>query len=76
MQDPAAKYLPPGYTLARDVQTTVPGAPHITSGDNPNATGISASAGMHRSRRRRCATGSQHRDADDADWAGVDNEPR
>ena len=68
-----AKYLPPGYTLARDVQTTVPGAPHITSGDNPNATGIFALGWDASQPATALRYGLQHRDADDADWAGVDN---
>jgi len=37
IQTPLPKYLPPGYTLARNVPTTVPGVPHISSGSNPNA---------------------------------------
>jgi hypothetical protein len=36
VQAPLPKYLPPAYTLARNVPTTVPGVPHISSGTNPN----------------------------------------
>ena len=33
------QYLPPGYTLARNVIPRAPGAPSLTSGSNPNANG-------------------------------------
>lgn len=39
VQKPLAPYLPPAYTLARNVLTTVPGAPHVTSGSNPSNNG-------------------------------------
>jgi hypothetical protein len=39
VQKPLAAYLPPAYTLARNELTTVPGAPHVSSGSNPNANG-------------------------------------
>jgi acetyl esterase/lipase len=37
VQAPQVKYLPPGYTFARDVQTTAPGVPFLSSGTNPNS---------------------------------------
>ncbi len=37
VQTPLAKYLPSGYTLALDQVSTAPGAPHETSGGDPNA---------------------------------------
>ena len=37
---PAAPYLPPAYTLARNERTTAPGQPHLTSGTTPNNTGV------------------------------------
>ena len=40
IQTPLPKYLPPGYVLARDVPSTVPGVPQISSGSNPNANGV------------------------------------
>lgn len=40
VQSPAAKYLPPGYTLARNVVPAAPVAPHLTSGSSPNANGV------------------------------------
>ncbi len=39
VQSPLAKYLPPGYTLARNDVPAAPTAPHLTSGANPNANG-------------------------------------
>ncbi len=33
---PAPKYLPPGYTFARNVPATVPGVPFLSSGTSPN----------------------------------------
>ncbi len=39
VQTPLAPYLPPGYSLARNQMTSAPGAPHLTSGSNPNANG-------------------------------------
>jgi hypothetical protein len=39
VQTPLAKYLPPGYTLARNDVPAAPTAPHLTSGANPNANG-------------------------------------
>jgi predicted acyl esterase len=71
--EPADKYLPPGYTLARDVKTTVPGAPHITSGDNPNATGAFSLAWDPSDPATDLLYALQHRDSDDADWSDVDN---
>jgi X-Pro dipeptidyl-peptidase (S15 family) len=40
VQKPQPEYLPAGYTFARNEQTTVPGAPHVTSGANPNSNGV------------------------------------
>jgi hypothetical protein len=40
VQAPLPKYLPPGYTLARNVVPATPGAPHIVSGTTPNANGV------------------------------------
>jgi hypothetical protein len=39
VQAPLAHYLPPGYTLARNVIPAAPGAPSVTSGSNPSANG-------------------------------------
>ena len=40
VQTPLAKYLPSGYTLALDFPaSTAPGAPHLSAGQNPNASG-------------------------------------
>ncbi|HWG09548.1 MAG TPA: hypothetical protein VN672_11150 [Solirubrobacteraceae bacterium] len=36
---PAPHYLPPGYTLARNVAPAAPSAPVLSSGSNPNASG-------------------------------------
>jgi len=40
VQTPLPAYLPPDYTLARNEVTSVPGAPHVTSGANPSANGV------------------------------------
>jgi hypothetical protein len=40
VQAPLPKYLPPGYTLARNVTPAAPSAPHLLSGANPNANGV------------------------------------
>jgi hypothetical protein len=40
VQTPLAKYLPAGYTLARNVIPAAPTAPTLTSGSNPNANGV------------------------------------
>ncbi len=40
VQAPAPKYLPPDYTLARNVATTVPGVPHLSSGSSPSSSGV------------------------------------
>ncbi len=40
VQTPLPKYLPAGYTLARNVTPSPAGAPHITSGASPNANGV------------------------------------
>ena len=71
--DPADNYLPAGYTLARDVKTTVPGVPHITSGDNPNATGQFTLAWDPSDPAVDLVYALQHRDADDAAWSDVNN---
>jgi hypothetical protein len=39
VQAPLPKYLPPGYTLARNEVATAPTAPHVSSGANPNNNG-------------------------------------
>jgi hypothetical protein len=39
VQAPLAKYLPPGYTLARNEVAAAPTAPHVSSGANPNNNG-------------------------------------
>jgi Acetyl xylan esterase (AXE1) len=39
VQTPLAKYLPSGYTLALDFPSSAPGAPHLSSGVSPNASG-------------------------------------
>ncbi len=39
VQAPLPKYLPPGYTLARNVVPAAPTAPKVTSGSNPNNNG-------------------------------------
>jgi hypothetical protein len=74
VQIPKAKELPAGYTLARDVQTTVPGAPHLTSGDNPNATGVFGLGWTASDAATALRYGLQHRDSDDAGFATVDND--
>jgi hypothetical protein len=40
VQTPLPKYLPPGYTLARNVTPAAPIAPRLSSGANPNASGV------------------------------------
>jgi hypothetical protein len=40
VQAPLAHYLPPGYTLARNVIPAAPTAPVLASGANPSATGV------------------------------------
>jgi acetyl esterase/lipase len=40
VQAPLPAYLPPGYSLARNEPTSVPGAPHIVSGASPNDNGV------------------------------------
>jgi hypothetical protein len=40
VQTPLPKYLPPDYTLARNVTPAAPTAPHVSSGANPNASGV------------------------------------
>ncbi len=40
VQKPLPKYLPPGYTLARNVTPATPGTPHLSSGASPNASGV------------------------------------
>jgi dienelactone hydrolase len=40
VQTPLPKYLPPGYTLARDVTPAAPGTPHLSSGSATNANGV------------------------------------
>src|SRR3954452_15084508 len=74
VQIPKAKELPAGYTLARDVQPTVPGAPHLTSGDNPNATGVFGLGWTASDAATALRYGLQHRDSDDAGFATVDND--
>jgi hypothetical protein len=71
VKDPEPKYLPPGYTLARDVRTTVPGVPHITSGTNPNATGAFTLSWDPSDAATALLYGLQHRDSDDAGWSHV-----
>jgi hypothetical protein len=39
VQTPLPKYLPAGYTLALNETPAAPGAPHVSSGSNPNANG-------------------------------------
>jgi hypothetical protein len=40
VETPRAKYLPPDYTLARNVTPAAPGVPHLSSGSSPNANGV------------------------------------
>jgi hypothetical protein len=40
VQKPLPKFLPPGYTLARNVTPAVPGVPHLSSGTNPSSSGV------------------------------------
>ncbi len=40
VQTPLPKYLPPGYTLARNEVPAAPGVPVLTSGSSPNANGV------------------------------------
>jgi dienelactone hydrolase len=40
VQTPLPKYLPPGYTLARNEVPAAPGVPKLTSGANPSANGV------------------------------------
>ena len=37
---PLAKYLPPDYTLSRNVTPAAPSAPQLSSGATPNASGV------------------------------------
>jgi hypothetical protein len=69
--DPADKYLPDGYVLASDVRNTVPGAPYISDGDNPNATGQFTLAWNPSQPAVDLVYGLQHHDADDAGWSGL-----
>ena len=71
VQDPLPKYLPPGYTLALDVKTTVPGVPHVTSGTNPNATGAFTLGWDPSDAATALLYGLQHRDSDDPGWSDV-----
>ncbi len=62
VQAPLAHYLPPGYTLARNVIPAAPGAPSVTSGSNPSANGqFTLVLGTDPGRRRRRATRSNTR---------------
>jgi hypothetical protein len=40
VQTPLSKYLPVGYTLARNVTPAAPTAPQLMSGSNPNGDGV------------------------------------
>ena len=40
VRTPLAKYLPPGYTLARNEVPATPGVPQLSSGTTPNANGV------------------------------------
>jgi hypothetical protein len=40
VQTPLPKYLPPDYTLARNVTPASPGTPHLSSGSTPNKSGV------------------------------------
>ncbi len=40
IEKPQPKYLPPDYTLSRDVTPAAPSAPHLSSATTPNATGV------------------------------------
>jgi hypothetical protein len=40
VQAPQPAYLPPGYTLARNVTPATPGVPQLASGSTPNASGV------------------------------------
>ncbi len=40
VEAPQPKYLPPGYTLSRNVTPAAPTTPHLSSGSSPNATGV------------------------------------
>jgi hypothetical protein len=40
VQTPLPKYLPAGYTLARNVTPAAPSAPRLSSGSTPNANGV------------------------------------
>ena len=40
VESPRPKYLPPDYTLSRDVTPAAPSAPHLSSGVTPNASGV------------------------------------
>jgi X-Pro dipeptidyl-peptidase (S15 family) len=69
--DPEPKYVPPGYRLARDVRTSTPGAPHITSGTNPNATGEFTLGWDPSDPATDLLYALQHRDANDGAWSNV-----
>jgi predicted acyl esterase len=74
VQAPADNYLPAGYVLARDVKTTVPGAPHIAAGDeNPNATGEFTLEWDPSDPATDLLYALQHRDSDDASWTDVNS---
>jgi hypothetical protein len=40
VETPRAKYLPPDYTLARNVTPATPGVPSLSSGSTPNKSGV------------------------------------
>lgn len=40
VERPRPRYLPPGYTLARNVAPAAPDAPHLSSGATPNNSGV------------------------------------
>src|SRR3954447_4774637 len=73
VQEPAAKYLPAGYELARDVRNVVPGVPHIGAADaTPNATGVFSLAWNASQPAASLLYTLQHRDADDPIWSDID----
>ena len=70
VQKPLPKYLPPGYTLARNVAPAVPGAPHVSSGANPSADGVFTLAWEASQAATALTYTLQHKNADGS-WSTV-----
>jgi hypothetical protein len=70
VQAPQPKYLPNGYTLARNVPTTVPGVPFISSGGTPN-TGVFTLAWEPSEAGVAVTYTLQHKPAEGGSWTTV-----